>query len=310
MLRRIQLRGLITLLLSLFLLSACEPWQDQKLKIRKPVADNASEEVIYGDDNRKDLYEVSNNLYLHLARSTVALVSQSDLIPSNQGDWYDHPLLSFKDSYGLCPSEPFNSQNSLAFCSGTLIAPNQILTAGHCITSQSSCDDTKFVFDFAIHNQGQHPRGSHKDDVYQCTRILHRALDSFGPDFAIVEIDRPVTDRFPVHLGKRNQVQAGSPLVVIGHPSGIPTKVADGARIRTMTGKGFFVANLDTYGGNSGSGVFDSVSGDLVGVLVRGETDFVYDRNQGCTRSNKCAENSCRGEDVTDLDPILGALGL
>ena len=64
----------------------------------------------------------------------------------------------------------------------------------------------------------------------------------------------------------------------------------------------FFVCNLDTYGGNSGSPVFNSSTHELEGILVRGETDFIVTEN-GCRKSNVCPQNDpnfvCRGEDCT-----------
>ena len=38
---------------------------------------------------------------------------------------------------------------------------------------------------------------------------------------------------------------------VIGHPVGLPMKFAAGATVRNNLPTAFFVANLDTYGGNS-----------------------------------------------------------
>jgi hypothetical protein len=70
------------------------------------------------------------------------------------------------------------------------------------------------------------------------------------------------------------------------------------------------VANLDTYGGNSGSPVFNHRTGEVEGILVRGENDYVYDPGQGCQVSNRCASDVCRGEDVTYITnvPTLGRL--
>ena len=47
----------------------------------------------------------------------------------------------------------------------------------------------------------------------------------------------------------------GTPLVVSGHPAGIPLKIAGGATVRSSQHPEYFDANLDTYGGNSGSPV-------------------------------------------------------
>jgi hypothetical protein len=61
----------------------------------------------------------------------------------------------------------------------------------------------------------------------------------------------------------------------------------------------FFVANLDTYGGNSGSPVFNSETHKVEGILVRGETDFTT--IGACTVSMRCPNTGCRGEDCTRI---------
>jgi hypothetical protein len=67
--------------------------------------------------------------------------------------------------------------------------------------------------------------------------------------------------------------------------------------VRDNTPVPFFAANLDTYGGNSGSPVFNATSGTVEGILVRGENDFVS--NGSCYVSLVCPTTGCRGEDVT-----------
>ena len=63
------------------------------------------------------------------------------------------------------------------------------------------------------------------------------------------------------------------------------------------------MANLDTFGGNSGSCVLhageedDLENGVVEGILVRGETDL-NDVN-GCKLFNVCPDDKCRGEDCT-----------
>jgi V8-like Glu-specific endopeptidase len=113
-----------------------------------------------------------------------------------------------------------------------------------------------------------------------------------------------VTDREPLKFRKSGQVARGTELVVIGHPSGLPTKISDGAQVRSSNRK-YFVANLDTYGGNSGSAVFDARTGEVQGILVRGEEDYVSDPAGGnCQATNYCPDTGCRGEDVTHITNV------
>jgi hypothetical protein len=68
----------------------------------------------------------------------------------------------------------------------------------------------------------------------------------------------------------------------------------------------YLQANLDTYGGNSGSPVMNATTGLIEGILVRGNEDFTYDSNRGCYRSNVCPDSGCPGwEDVSRVARFL-----
>ena len=107
-------------------------------------AASSSDKVIYGSDDRLDIYQVTDAKLLKLADSTVGLFQASDVYLS--GDKAHLTTESYAQSYGLCKEEPFYDQNTGAFCSGSLVAPDVIMTAGHCIKSAASCQSTKFVF--------------------------------------------------------------------------------------------------------------------------------------------------------------------
>ena len=70
--------------------------------------------------------------------------------------------------------------------------------------------------------------------------------------------------------------------------------------------KAIFTANLDTYGGNSGSPVFNSETHEVEGILVRGDTDFVPLGK--CMVSAVCPTNGCIGEDCTRVSEFLDHL--
>ena len=50
----------------------------------------------------------------------------------------------------------------------------------------------------------------------------------------------------------------------------------------------------------------NETTGEVEGILVRGETDFVY--KNSCRVSNVCADDGCRGEDVTRITDVFDAL--
>ena len=70
--------------------------------------------------------------------------------------------------------------------------------------------------------------------------------------------------------------------------------------MRNNSPKTFFRANLDTYGGNSGSPVFNSDTHQIEGLLVRGETDFVMlGPPNNCNVSTVFPDTGGDGEDCT-----------
>jgi hypothetical protein len=257
-------------------------------------------DVVYGSDDRLDLYQVKDKRVLSLADSTVALFEGGNV--AVQGDKAALTTHHYGQEYGLCKEEPFYDQATGAFCSGSLVAPDIIMTAGHCVPSAEECAGIKFVFGFGIKKEGPQPSAVAASEVYGCGQLLGREQNNHGADWALVKLDRPVTGHKPLKLDRGGTVQNGDLMFVIGHPAGLPTKVAGGAKVRDASPDGFFVANLDTYGGNSGSAVFNATTGLVEGILVRGENDYVY--KGSCRVSNTCPADGCRGEDVTKVGSV------
>ena len=200
----------------------------------------------------------------------------------------------------------FSKQISAANCSGFLVASNKLVTAGHCIKSEEDCRNYKWVFDYKVDHAEQGKVNVPLTSVYSCKKIISRKLESMSKDdYAYIELDRHVTDRQPLKVRKSGKVAKGAAIVVIGHPTGLPTKITDGANVRNLQNK-FFQANLDTYGGSSGSAVVNVQTEEVEGILVRGETDYVYNSALGCQVSNLCANDGCRGEDVTFITNVPG----
>lgn len=210
------------------------------------------QKVVYGVDDRKDLYEITRKSVLRAADAVCALVKAKDLAPLPDGGWRLRTL-SYRQSYKVCSSEPFAEQPLGCFCSGFLVGSNLLATAGHCVESTADLAGIRFVFGFRM-KDGQHARLDFgPDDVYEGVEVVGRQLEeASGRDWALVRVNRVVIGRKPVKFRRRGKIQKGRDLFVIGHPNGLPAKYADGASVRNNDPTPYFVANLDTYEGTPG----------------------------------------------------------
>ena len=256
--------------------------------------------VVYGTDDRIDLYEETDPDRREWASSTCGLVSGSSLQENNDGTYTLRT-----SAYDVCEEEPFSNQPTAAFCTGFMVGEDIIATAGHCYDS-GDLSSTRFVFGFAMEDADTPVLTFAQDDVYQGVEVLGRALAG-NQDYAVIRVDRPIVApgarAFP--LRREGELAVGSAVGVIGHPSGLPLKLAfgDTTAVRTNDNAGFFVANLDTYGGNSGSPVINPLTGIVEGILVRGENDFITVGN--CSMSNVVSNSGGRGEDVSKATSFM-----
>jgi MYXO-CTERM domain-containing protein len=265
--------------------------------------------VVYGNDDRRDVFEYSDQSWAgEVSGFTVALMEADAVAISPQGS-VSFQAKTLVESRGVCTDERFADQLTAAYCSGTLIAPDLVLTAGHCVTSASECANTKLVFGYEMDGPGDLAEVA-AADVFSCAELLVQELDTPRRDHAILRLDRPAGRESARLATGSDAIAVGTPLLVHGYPSGLPTKIDDGGHVRNgrATARDFFVASLDTFGGNSGSGVFDGATRQLVGILVRGDTDYVFDDADGCYRVNRCAENGCGGESISYAFRAIDAL--
>lgn len=273
--------------------------------------------VIYGEDDRQEPYSVTSDNILKLIQADVAIVFKDELEQNLDGSWrlntnYFYYYENCGDSTELCSDEPFFGERLAPFCSGFLIANNEntsrIATAGHCI-SYATCENMAFIFDYKLSDSlSSSPEVFFipEDNVFFCSNFQYQ-LDG-DSDWGVVELDRYVPNREPLPLRQTDEVDEGTPLIMVGHPSGLPMKVEDGASVKEVhQRRTYFSANTDSYGGNSGSMVVNMMTWEVEGILVRGNKDFVYDATGGCCRSNVCSDDTgCPGyEDITKISEVL-----
>ncbi len=285
------------IILALVFLSACSKQKNIPKDFQKT---NTDSNVVYGEDGRLDYFEMKNPELQNMARSTVAFINPRHLIYDSVFNIYNFE--NAEVSVMFCSTEKFQKQPKFADCSGSLVAADIVLTAGHCVQNAKDCANTKIVFDYSLDSASKKLNSLPADDVYSCQKIIAFSNIKNSTDFALIQLDRPAIGRKPLEFSTAELTDKDS-LMMIGHPMGLPTKFTMNGMVRSLIPEHYFTASMDAFSGNSGSAVFDQNTKKIVGVLVRGESDF--DKKNGCYVAKQCDENGCRGEDVTRVREIL-----
>jgi hypothetical protein len=127
-----------------------------------------------------------------------------------------------------------------------------------------------------------------------------------GYDYALIRLDRKVSDREPAPLNWSDPLTANTPAYVIGHPTGIPQELATGTVLATNAD--FVIHDADVFGGNSGGGLFDA-TGRLIGIHVFSSAHrFVPGPTGDCNVVGVCTEEVCDRKPHAYAPSALAAL--
>ncbi len=217
----------------------------------------------------------------------------------------------------ICHDEKFSRDPSLSYaCTGFLVAPDLIVTAGHCMvnTGQSRnqqktfCEAFSWLFDYQNLSDGSVTLTDiPADKMYGCKEIIYAVRDEAPPyrDFAIVKLSRAVKDREPLKISAA-PIRPGDKVSMIGYPLGTPAKLSSDARVLlNIESSQSFITNLDAFEGNSGSPVFNEKN-EVIGILTGGTpvAPLHQDVHLTCARYNRCDDNGSNCE-VPDEDTTL-----
>lgn len=263
------------------------------------VSDNLeNQNVIYGQDSRLDIPTAK----LSTPARATGLLFNRRLLQALSNQTWAYKKMSLRQAYPLCESENFRDQVVLGSCSSVLIGPKTVLTAGHCIRSQAQCADALFIFG---HTYEESLLGYLvSSQIFSCQKLLkfEQKIGDKGADYSIIEMDREVIGIEPVKIADSQNEKAGDIVANYSYPLGLPLKLDVGKILRNSSQSNFIEVAVDTFGGSSGSGLFNSKN-ELIGILSRGSDDFLEEdiyRVQtfgGCISVNRCSNGStCLGE--------------
>lgn len=276
----------------------------------EPAIGEQTAPVVYGIDDRLEVYNHPNpELRLIAERSIVALIPSFRLSREPDGT-YGLVAQSLGEAQQLCEDELFGNQPVAAMCSGVLIDDDLVLTAGHCVDAATPCTSYLYVFNFHL-TDADRLASIRDEDVYTCQRVVIQERNGFAftPDFAIVQLDRPVEGaKSSATVRPATELDEGDALTMIGFPSGLPAKIDSGGAVADPRAEDdFFVANVDAFHGHSGGATFDSEN-RLAGILVAGNTpDYVRNEGESCYRVS-VYDDAQAGEVIHDVAPIVDAL--
>lgn len=262
--------------------------------------------VIYKGDSRQEIS--SQNSSEATVAKAIAVVFSPDKLKDLSPSRYALKTYRLSEGYPLCPNERFLDQPLLGHCTASLIAPNKILTAGHCMDSKNSCAEALFAFGW---DKGKAATLEISDsEIYKCKSILKMEQTMKGMDYAIVELDRPVNGVNPLRLVQStDSLVSGTKLLSLSYPLGLPLKKDMAVVLSNDKARLNFKVEVDTFKGSSGSPLLNA-QGEIVGILSRGMDDLLEDdiyriqKEGGCLNFNTCAAGTCFGETFFKVDHI------
>lgn len=246
--------------------------------------------VIYGEDSRQ---EISPAL-AELAQS-VAVIFPNNRLRQFNSEYFLLNSKSLRDSEKLCPGERFEYQPILGTCTGALVGPDLVLTAGHCVSAPEVCKTYAVSFGWDLKKAQTGILA--KKEIFHCKRILEIQDNPYqGLDYALIQLDRKVNAPIlKIHKGGITEK-----LLSLSHPHGLPLKADYATAYEPYKhSTNMFKVQVDTSHSSSGSPLFNNRK-EIVGVLSMGNMDFAdasY-RVQGetCRRIEVCKGYECTGQ--------------
>jgi V8-like Glu-specific endopeptidase len=217
-------------------------------------------------------------------------------------------MLKWRSDLAARYTNPGNVNGS-PWCTGTLITPELMITAGHCfdvdggfsvwprvngtgqpITSQQGALEMLVDFNYQLASSGA-PRTPQSVAI---TQLVEYRLG--GQDYAVIRLSGSPGATFGTTTISPFVLATGAPITIIQHPDGLPKKVHAGPIAGMSTDGMLTYGTADTIGGSSGSGVQSNLTGYITAVHVEA----------GCTATG----GANRGTPVSSIYPVSASVRL
>lgn len=263
--------------------------------------------ILRPPDDRLD-YHAASPMLQAIGDSVCAFIENDRIDDNGDGTYTISGGTLADDQNPLCDGERFADQPTASNCTATLIAPDILVTAGHCLDEngvRTNLDTFYCVFDYAVRQPGENPSEFTTDQVFRGAEVLGLAnVEGTADDWAVVRLDRAVPGRTPVPVRSTGSVMVGQSVVAIGFGAGLPMKFSGNATVQAIEQFGF-TADFDIIGGNSGGPIVDAATGVIEGVLSSDLDVEDFFQDGGCFRATVCPQDPICEEGFTSLASVM-----
>lgn len=228
---------------------------------------------------------------------SVGMLVEIEKLTQISKDFYELDISqNLASRYQLCASEPFGNQSVVGTGTVFIFTEKSVLTALHVL--ERPLKHYAIVFGFRVVSKSNAEEIIiNKDDIYYPQSVAKK--DTYL-DLVEIKVDRNFNRRILEWEKSDANRKDSDEIYMLGHPLGLPMKLAINANIIENTDPFYFYTSLDSFQGNSGSPVFNLKTNKIIGILVSGEVDFKF--NGSCYYSPLCAYPYCKGEKVIKIE--------